>query len=330
MSRRILTTEDTFTARAEIAHYGPVDAEARPAWSIISDDGKIIAEGHLPPVILKTGHTTSVGEINAALAEVHAPAHLTVTLSAADVSNSWNIWIYPAKQSAAPANVFIAHAFDSTTRETLAVGRRVVLFSSPTEGVITLRDAFYGPESVRAVPVVEKGKNAISGSFMPQFWNLQLFNRIGTLGILCDPHHPALAEFPTEKHSNWQWADLLGNFSAAKSFGTRGSVVERMCQASGDATNRSKAIILNETPGDFRPIVQVIDNQERNAKLGAIFETRVGPGKLLVCALDLNTDLDKRPAARQLRSSLLNYAASDRFAPAHELPIELLERLLCS
>ena len=93
-------------------------------------------------------------------------------------------------------------------------------------------------------------------------------------------------------------------------------------------TTRSKAIILNETPPDFRPIVQVIDNQERNVKLGAIFETRAGPGKLLVCALDLDTDLAKRPAARQLRRSLLDYAAGDKFAPAHELPVELLERLL--
>jgi hypothetical protein len=56
----------------------------------------------------------------------------------------------------------------------------------------------------------------------------------------------------------------------------------------------------------------------------------VGPGKLLVCALDLDTDLNKRPAAQQLRTSLLEYAASDKFAPIHELPADLLERLLCS
>jgi len=73
---------------------------------------------------------------------------------------------------------------------------------------------------------------------------------------------------------------------------------ESLRRAAGDVTTRSKAIILNETPADFRPIVQVIDNQERNVKLGAIFETRVGAGKLLVCALDLDTDLAKRPAAQ--------------------------------
>ena len=96
----------------------------------------------------------------------------------------------------------------------------------------------------------------------------------------------------------------------------------------GDVQNRSKAFILTETPPDYRPILQVIDNQERNAKLGSIFETRVGPGKLLVCGIDLDTDLAKRPAARQLRKSLLDYCASNKFAPTHELPESLLTRLL--
>ena len=33
----------------------------------------------------------------------------------------------------------------------------------------------------------------------------------GTLGILCDPNHPALARFPTEFHTNWQWWHLVKN-----------------------------------------------------------------------------------------------------------------------
>lgn len=40
----------------------------------------------------------------------------------------------------------------------------------------------------------------------------------------------------------------------------------------------SRPIILDEMPQDFRPIVQPIDNFERNHKLGLIFETKVGKG----------------------------------------------------
>jgi hypothetical protein len=72
----------------------------------------------------------------------------------------------------------------------------------------------------------------------------------------------------------------------------------------------------------------MIDNYERNYKLGLIFETKVGKGKLLICALDLDTDAGNRPAARQLKASLLNYAAGNQFNPTHELPTGFLEKIL--
>jgi len=187
------------------------------------------------------------------------------------------------------------------------------------------------PDSARELGPVRQGANALPGSFMPVFWNMRLFNQIGTMGILCDPSHPALAEFPSESHSDWQWADILGMFSAAESFrraGAGADYCDELFRDTGDVAGRSKAFILNETPAEFRPIIQVIDNYERNAKLGAVFETRVGPGKLLVCGIDLDTDIDRRPAARQLRTSLLHYAGGNEFAPEYELPEELIIRLL--
>lgn len=120
------------------------------------------------------------------------------------------------------------------------------------------------------------------------------------MGILCDPKHAALAAFPTEAHSGWQWWHLM---------------------------SRGRALILNDAPATFRPIVQVIDDPTRNYKLGAVFEARSGKGKLLVSTFNLETDLDNRLAARQLRDSLLRYAASNRFNPAEELDMEYLDKL---
>jgi hypothetical protein len=122
----------------------------------------------------------------------------------------------------------------------------------------------------------------------------------GTLGILCRPEHPALASFPTSFHSDWQWWHLVRN---------------------------SRPIILDETPRDFRPLVQVIDNFDRNHKLGLIFETTYGGGSLLVCAIDLPAHQD-HPEARQLLHSLLQYAGSPKFAPLHTLDPGLLGKLL--
>ena len=109
---------------------------------------------------------------------------------------------------------------------------------------------------------------------------LELYTQLGTNpknGKMCEEN--LNLGFPTESHSDWQWADLLGRFSAAESFRFAGAPLA-MCDTlekkADDKRNRSKAIILNEMPAGFRPIVQVIDNYDRNATLGVIFETRVG------------------------------------------------------
>ena len=89
----------------------------------------------------------------------------------------------------------------------------------------------------------------------------------------------------------------------------------------------SQVFILDGTPSDFRPIVQVIDDYHRNHKLGAVFETRVGPGKLLVSAFDLERQLEERPAARQLRHSLLSTCTAPDLNQRCELQPAMLENL---
>lgn len=331
MRNRVFTTADSFKAKAEIANYGPKSLRMSPRWEITDKEGTVIAHGNLKPALIKTGGLTGLGNLDVDLEKFPAPARYTVTLSGAGTSNNWRIWVYPDRPLRIPGDVIIAHSFDQATRAALAAGRRVLLFSSPKQGVIVPPRAFYPPDSLRLLPPVEAGRSALPGSFLPVFWNARLFNQIGTLGIFCNPKNPALADFPTEDHSDWQWADLLGNYSAAESFRVAGAPL-KMCDElekyAGDVTNRAKAIILNGTPANYRPIVQVVDNCGRNAKLGLIFQTRVGKGKLLVCALDLETNQNKRPEARQLEQSLLNYIAGDKFSPKYELPMQLLKKLL--
>jgi len=174
--------------------------------------------------------------------------------------------------------VLVSQHWDDATKSALADGKRVLLLAS---GV--------SPQS-------------LPGSFLPVFWSPIWFptQRPNAMGILCDPKHPALARFPTESYSNWQWYELL---------------------------NHSRTLILDDTPADFRPIVTVIDNFARNHKLGVVWETRVKKGRLLVCGIDLEGLADKQPAARQLLQSLCDYAGSEAFQPAHEIPAATLEKL---
>jgi hypothetical protein len=141
----------------------------------------------------------------------------------------------------------------------------------------------------------------VPGFFTPDFWCWPMFhNPPGTMGLLIDATHPALAGFPTEFHSNWQWFDIA---------------------------MASQPVIMNDLPAGSRLIVQAIDNFERCSRLGLISEFTFGKGRLLLVACDLLA-LASNPAPRQLLASLEAYVHSDRFAPAQELPPSLFSALV--
>ena len=144
----------------------------------------------------------------------------------------------------------------------------------------------------------------VGGLFQTDYWNYRMFKQIcerngkpvspGTLGILTDPAHPLFREFPTEEHTDWQWFPVL---------------------------KASRPMILDALKG-YQPIVQVIDNVERNHRLGLVFEFTVGKGKLLVCCSDLESTLDY-PEGRQFYKAVLDYMRSDDFQPSVELDKKL-------
>ncbi len=114
------------------------------------------------------------------------------------------------------------------------------------------------------------------------------------LGLLCDTNHPALAEFPTEANCDWQWTQLVNNV---------------------------RSVNLTAAPRELHPIVWAIDDWNRNWKLGVIFECNVGAGKLLVSAINLDNERGGSEL-QQLRRSLLDYMAGEKFKPAATLTPE--------
>jgi len=291
MEKYTWTTDETFAGKIKIAHYGAADiTDARVVWTVGDSEGPAVASGTLGPMTIKQGKVFPVGQIRAALNRVKAPKKLTVTaaIEGTKYRNQYDIWVYPPKvDTRTPANVVVTDRLNTAAQKHLNGGGKVLLF---------LRQ--------------DELKHCVKGAFQTDFWCWPMFARgaqqrgieppPGTQGFLCEPAHPALAEFPTEFHSNWQWWRLVKN---------------------------SRPIILDEAPADYRPIIHVIDNFARNHKLGLLFETKVGQGKLLVCASDLPA-LQDHPEARQLMHSLLRYVDSPAFDPTTELDGELLKKLL--
>lgn len=278
------STNETFSARLSAAHYGP---KALPAavglWEIKDDSGRRTASGSLDPVDLPAGNTTNLGEIQWPLESIkRAGAYtLTVSLKGTPFVNDWKFWVYPQQlEMPAADDVLVAESLSDNAAKALEAGKKI-LFISPGNA---------------------DGRFSVPNNFLPVFWSFTWFpNQKATLGLLCDPKHPALADFPTDFHSNWQWWEVA---------------------------NLSRAFILNDTPADFHPIVQAIDDFHRNHKLGAVIEARVGQSKIILCGMDIENSLDSRPVARQLRYSLLKYMSSRAFNPKYVMDMERLQKLL--
>ena len=285
------TADEAFAGEIAVAHYGAADIpNAQLTWTVGDSAGLSVASGTLGPMTIKQGAVFPAGRVCVPLGRVKAPTQLTVTaaIEGTPYRNRYDLWVYPAKvDTRTPANVVVADRLNAAVRAHLSRGGKVLLF-----------------------PRHDELRHCVQGAFATGFWCWPMFARAaeqrkiepppGTQGLLCDTAHPALADFPTEFHSNWQWWRLAKN---------------------------ARPIILDETPADYRPIVHVIDNFARNHKLGLLFETRVGAGKLLVCASDLPA-LQDHPEARQLMHSLLRYVDSAGFAPQRELDGALLDKLL--
>ena len=284
------TNDEALTGEVEIANYSESELNSKQlSWTLTDSKQQVLDKGVLP-LQVKQGELAKVGTLKPAIASVRKAEKVTLALSidGTPYRNDYSLWIYPAadKEVAPSEDICVTDDLDAHLKY-LTEGGKVLWF-----------------------PSKDKHKDqTVGGLFQTDYWNYRMFRTIcenldrpvspGTLGILTDPGHPALADFPTEFHTNWQWFPII---------------------------KQSYPMILDRLSDDYRPIVQVIDNVERNHKLGLLFEFKVGNGKLLVCMSDLKAVQDK-PEARQFYRSILEYMESSAFAPSYSLSAKDLQDL---
>jgi hypothetical protein len=284
LSKMVYLNNEVLTVPIEMAQFGPRELiDVTPNWDIKNDAGDILFKGELERAKIPFGNGIKLGVINQSLTSVKKPAKLTLTISVAGHENSWDIFVYPATLPQVNQEIMVTNTLDNKAIELLNKGGKVLL---------TLE---------KGQLKKDKGGDIAIG-FSSIFWNTAWTKSQPpvTLGILCDPRHPALKEFPTQSHSNWQW---------------------------WDAMSHSNAIRLDSVAGDLKPIVRVIDDWVTARPLGLIFECQAGNGKLIVSGIDLQSDLDKRPEARQLLYSLKSYMAGDKFSPNQKIDIQKISNL---
>lgn len=274
----VWTSDEAFTAKVQLAHFGPTNLPAGLArWALLTSDGTRVGGGEIAVSGVAAGGVAELGAINCSLKQFETPTALVLRVEFAHVQNHWNLWAFPNQaDEPEPAGVYVTRILNDTALQKLESGGKVLLLAN---GLKNKHSARTGWESV--------------------YWSAGWWgNKFSSLGVLCDPKHPALALFPNEGVSDWQWRDLCAGATTFE---------------------------LDGAPAGFRPIVQPVPDFHYNTLLGQVFEARVGNGALLVCGYDLSSDLARRPAARQFRRSLFRYAGSAAFEPRSEVSLGWLQ-----
>lgn len=289
MDKFCWTNQETFHGKVLVANYNQDDINKKTINWKVKDllDEQVIGSGKFDTNIIPQGSLSEIGVIEWSLEKIEKHSRLQLELSTNDgeLKNSYPLWIYPEKQVEVPKGMTIVSRLDEKAKQVLSKGGKVLLI----------------PEH-KAIE-----NHSLRNQFISDFWNWGMFKSLaiqfggndspGTLGILTNPQHPLFNDFLTEFHTNWQWWPIV---------------------------TYSQSFILDDTEPTYRPIVQIIDNINRNHKLGLVFEFKVGKGKLLVCTSDIQKILDK-PEGRQFYQSMLNYVNSENFNPQTEIDMKKLE-----
>ena len=246
-----------------------------------------------------------VGAIDIDLSHLQKATPLKLTLSVCPAvlpqgANTYDLWAYPDDVKLNKRGIVITRNLTDDVVRKLQKGASVLLMPDSTE-------------------------LCVGGLFQTDYWNYRMFKTIsennkkqvspGTLGLLCNPQHPLFKDFPTEEHTSWQWWPVVK--------WSHPFILDNLSHLTPTPQHLTPI-----TSHPYHPLVQVIDNIERNHKLGLVFEFQVGKGRLLIVMSDLDK-ASRYPEGRQFYASVLNYMHSRDFSPATTLTAHQL-RLLFS
>ena len=282
MDKRVFLNDEPLVASIEVAHFGDEDLpNAQPSWKITDQKNELVFQGTFDSLSIPIGNCLPIGSLKIGLGQILEPKQLTLTINIQGFENDWDFWVYPKKKKAVN-EVYLAKSLDQAAIARLNNGGSVLW----------------------SIPKATKSKNLNDGiGFSSIFWNTAWTQgqKPHSLGILCNPNHPAFADFPTDYHSNWQW---------------------------WDAMSHSNAIVLDEFDKNNQPILRVIDDWFNNRSQALLVEFKVGDGKLLISGVDFFDNIEERQAGQQLLYSLKNYMAGNSFNPQREIQIRELRDIL--
>ena len=287
-----------------VSNYGPAPLEqAELTFSLSSkSDGsscgdRIFYKETVPAAEIPRGLST-LAEAILPMPETKAPCRVALKLQleyagtgtpSLNISNEYTFWVYPAEVPAIPEDIHII-------RDKAALKK---ILQQTEENAASIKKVLF-------LPSFQANAHSIEGTYCTDFWCYPMFRKIsesmgkpvpvGTLGLFIREDHPALADFPCTRYSTPQWWDIVMN---------------------------SRSTILDRT--DIVPIVQTIDNFERNHRLGLVYEVYCNNCHIITCTADLTALTDSLPAKWLLESltARLEKSGMKSVQDVHSSPLEI-------
>ena len=168
------------------------------------------------------------------------------------------------------------------------------------------------PKNVRAVDAISldelveamaRGERVLlfgAGPFksLPTTYRIGMAGRTsGNFATVIKAGHPALKDFPHDGFCGWQFRRLMEG---------------------------GRAVQL-EAGVPFDPIIDIASSVKLPIRQSALFEYRVGEGRLMVCSFNFQ---DGDPAAAWLKARLVEYASGDEFEPLLRLTQDQLRAVV--
>ncbi len=290
MPRFVFTSGEQFTA--DVSVYNATAEELKNKSLSYKINGKESgkAQSIAASMNFAIGKNLNIAKVDFTLPEVTEPTKFTLEVSLSPMENSM----------AGGNNTYDFWVYPKTVEMPQAAKDVYISDTLDTKAIAMLKKG--GKVLLTAAGRITMGDD-IKQTYLPVFWNTSWFKMRPphTTGAYIDSSHPLFRNFPTDDWANLNWHELL---------------------------NRAQVINLQDFPADYQPAIQPIDTWHVSRKIGMLAEVNIeGGGKLLITSMDIQSDLDKRVVARQMRKALIDYVNSSDFSPKHTVSLETIQSL---
>lgn len=191
--RFVYSSTDTLSVDVELYNASATVIDEPATYTITNTAGSTIVFGILTNNTLPISKNIPLGRVTLPLNIINEAQKLTLTLTIANNTNTYDFWVYPPIAIAQSDEVLITDRLNDEAMAVLDNGGKVLLTAA---GRVTLGDD-------------------VSQSYLPVFWNTSWFKMRPphTTGVYIDTSHPLFSKnkavFPTDCWSDLQWWEIV-------------------------------------------------------------------------------------------------------------------------